>query len=94
MLRGVVWCCGAACAGDEIIIIIMRACACCVYVSECKLGGWGYEEKRSDDAVEGGVGVKGWGGAVEEQGEGGRGLRTTLLREDSEGREGGVSVCG
>ena len=44
--------------------------------------------------MEGGVGVTGWGGAVEEQGEGGRGLRTTLLREDSEGREGGVSVCG
>ena len=44
--------------------------------------------------MEGGVGVRGWGGAVEEQGEGGRGLRTTLLREDSEGREGGVSVCG
>ena len=46
--------------------------------------------------MEGGVGVRGWGGAVEEQGEGvrgGRGLRTTLLREDSEGRE-GVSVCG
>ena len=49
--------------------------------------GWGYGEKRSDDAVEGGVGVRGWGGAVEEQGE------VTLLREDSEGRE-GVSVCG
>ena len=32
--------------------------------------GWGYGEKRSDDAVEGGVGVRGWGGAVEEQGEG------------------------
>ena len=57
---------------------------------------WGYGEKRSDDAVEGGVGVRGWGGAVEKQGEGrggGGGLRTTLLREDSEGRE-GVSVCG
>ena len=73
----------------------MGACACCVYVSECKLGGWGYGEKRSDDAVEGGVVVRGWGGAVEEQGEGGgRGLRVTLLREDSEGRERGVSVCG
>ena len=75
MLRGVVcvlyrtvrWCSARA------MIIIMRACACCVYVSECKLGGWGYGEKRSDDAVEGGVGVKGWGGAVEEQGEGRRG---------------------
>ena len=55
--------------------------------------GWGYREKRSDDAVEGGVGVRGCGGAVEEQGEGGRGVRMTLLREDSEGRE-GVSVCG
>ena len=55
--------------------------------------GWGYGEKRSDDAVKGGVGVRGWGGAVEKQGEGGRELRTTLLREDSEGRE-GVSVCG
>ena len=43
--------------------------------------------------MEGGVGVRGWGDTVEEQGEGGRGLRTTLLREDSEGRE-GVSVCG
>ena len=53
-----------------------------VYVRECKFGGWGYGEKRSDDAVEGGVGVRGWGGAVEEQGEGGRGLRMTLLRED------------
>ena len=30
---------------------------------------------------------------MEEQGEGGRGVRMTLLREDSEGRE-GVSVCG
>ena len=37
--------------------------------------------------------VRWWDDAVEEQGEGGRGLRTTLLREDSEGRE-GVSVCG
>ena len=54
--------------------------------------GWGYGEKRSDDAVEGGVGVRG-GGAVEEQGKGGRGVRMTLLREDSGGRE-GVSVCG
>ena len=55
----------------------------------------GYGKKRSDDAVEGGVGVRGWGGAVEEQGEGGgRGMRTTLLREDSEGRGGGFSVCG
>ena len=43
--------------------------------------------------MEGGVGIRGWGGAVEGQGEWGRGLRTTLLREDSEGRE-GVSVCG
>ena len=72
----------------------MRACACCVYVNKCKLGGWGYGEKRSDDAVEGGVGVRDWGGAaVEEQGEGGKELRTALLRENSEGRE-GVSVCG
>ena len=76
----------------SLLVIIMCACASCVYVNECKLGGWGYGEKRSDDAVEGGVGVRGWGGAVEEQGEGGRGLRTKLLREDSEGR--GVSVCG
>ena len=36
---------------------------------------------------------RGWCGAVEEQGEGGRGLRTMLLKENSEGRE-GVSVCG
>ena len=43
--------------------------------------------------MEGGARARGWGGAVEEQGERGRGLRTTLLREDSEGRE-GVSVCG
>ena len=55
--------------------------------------------RDQDDAVEGGVGVRGWGGAVEEQGGGGgggrgRGLRATLLREDSEGRERGVSVCG
>ena len=35
--------------------------------------GWGYGEKRSDDAVEGGVGIRGWGGAVEEQVEGGGG---------------------
>ena len=44
--------------------------------------GWGYGEKRSDDAVEGGVGVRGSGDAVEEQGEGGRGVRMTLLREN------------
>ena len=44
--------------------------------------------------MEGGARARGWGGAVEEQGERGRGLRTTLLREDSEGREEGVSVCG
>ena len=62
-----------------------------MYVDGCKLCGWGYG-KKSYDAVEGGVGVRGWGGAVEGQGEGGRGLKTTLLREDSEGR--GVSVCG
>ena len=42
------------------MIIIMRACACCVYVSECKLGVWGYGEERSDDAVEGGVGMVLW----------------------------------
>ena len=34
------------------------------------ISGWGYGEKESDDAVQGGVGVRGWGGAVEEQGEG------------------------
>ena len=34
------------------------------------ISGWGYGEKESDDAVQGGVGVRWWGGAVEEQGEG------------------------
>ena len=27
-------------------------------MSECKLGGWGYGEKRSDNAVVGGVGLE------------------------------------
>ena len=34
------------------------------------ISGWGYGEKKLDDAVQGGVGVRGWGGGVEEQGEG------------------------
>ena len=33
-------CGGAACAGAGDEIIIMRACACCVYVSECKKIMW------------------------------------------------------
>ena len=41
--------------------------------------GWGYREKRSDDAVEGGVGVRGWGGAVEEQDEGGEGVENDAV---------------
>ena len=36
-------------------LINMRACSCCAYVDECKWGGWGYGEKESVDAVEGGV---------------------------------------
>ena len=59
----------------------MCACACCVYVSECKLGGWSKGEMMLWRV--GYIEVRGWDGAVEEQGEGGRGLRTTLLREDS-----------
>ena len=47
------------------MIIIMRACACCVYVSECKLGGWGYGEERSD---EGGVGMVLWRNRVRGEG--------------------------
>ena len=43
-----------------------------MYVDGCKLCGWGYG-KKSDEAVEGGVGVRGWGGAVEEQDDGGGG---------------------
>ena len=52
----------------------------CTYVYDCEwvreggvvmmISGWGYGEKKSDDAVQGGVGIRGWGGAVEEQGEG------------------------
>ena len=53
--------------------------------------GWGGAVEEQGE--EGGARARGWGGAVEEQGEEGRGLRATLLREDSEGRE-GVSVCG
>ena len=55
--------------------------------------GWGgaVEEQGEEDGAR--ARARGWGGAVEEQGEEGRGLRATLLREDSEGRE-GVSVCG
>ena len=46
---------------------------------ECKLCGWGYGKKKSDDDVEGGVGVGGWGGAVEEQGEGGEGVENDTV---------------
>ena len=45
-----------------------------MYVDECKLGGWGSGEKKSDEVVEGGVWVRGWGSAVKEQSEGGRGF--------------------
>ena len=53
--------------------------------------GGAVEEQGEEDGAR--ARARGWGGAVEEQGEEGRGLRATLLREDSEGRE-GVSVCG
>ena len=55
------------------------------------LGGGAVEEQGEEGGAR--ARARGWGGAVEEQGEEGRGLRATLLREDSEGRE-GVSVCG
>ena len=48
----------------------LLGCLCCVVWYMYYMG---YGETRSDDAVEGGVGVRGWGGAVEEQGEGVRG---------------------
>ena len=53
----------------------------------------GWDGAVEEQGEEGGARARGWDGAVEEQGEEGRGLRATLLREDSEGRE-GVNVCG
>ena len=55
--------------------------------------GWGGAVEEQGEEGGARARARGWGGAVEEQGEEGRGLRATLLREDSEGRE-GVSVCG
>ena len=40
------------------------------------MGLWG---EKSDDAVQGGVGVRGWGGGVEEQGEGRKGVRNNAV---------------
>ena len=44
----------------------------CAYVYECEwvrkgcvvmmISGWGYGDKKADDAMQGGVGVRGWGG--------------------------------
>ena len=64
-------------AGDEKrlgLCILYVQCGDAACAGAGNDNGWGYGEKRSDDAVEGGVGVRGWGGAVEEQGEGGRGV--------------------
>ena len=55
--------------------------------------GWGGAVEEQGEEGGARARARGWGGAVEEQGEEGRGLRATLLREDSEERE-GVSVCG
>ena len=54
-------CSGVACAGDELLLLCAHAHAVSTWTSANWVG-----EKRSDDAVEGRVGVRWWYGAVEE----------------------------